>query len=60
MPIFAVVSGNTVINTINALTVEDAQSVTNAECIEISQDNPAGIGWLYDETTGRFTRPEGQ
>lgn len=57
MAVFAMMAGNCVANTIVALSKEEAELATNAECIEISSENPAGIGWTYDEATGRFTRP---
>lgn len=57
MATFAVLSGSMVSNVIVANSVEDAELVTNATCIEYTADNPAGIGWTYDEATGVFTPP---
>jgi hypothetical protein len=54
---FAVISGNTVSNIIIADTQADAELVTNSTCVEYTDENPAGIGWTYDATTGAFTAP---
>jgi len=48
---FAVLSGNLVVNVIVADTIEIAEAVTNATCIEYTSENPAGIGWTWDGTT---------
>jgi hypothetical protein len=47
---FAVMSGTTVTNIIVAETKENAELVTKSECIEYTDENPAGIGWTYDGT----------
>jgi hypothetical protein len=52
---FAVITGNQVTNVIVAKTKEDAELVTNAECVEYTDENPAGIGWTYAD--GVFTAP---
>ena len=52
---FAVITGNQVTNVIVAKTKEDAELVTNAECVEYTDSNPAGIGWTYAD--GVFTAP---
>lgn len=54
---FAHLSNGVVINVIVADTLTDAEFVIGATCIEYTDDNPAGIGWIYDETTGTFTNP---
>jgi hypothetical protein len=53
---FAVITGNQVTNVIVAETKEDAELVTNAECVEYTDSNPAGIGWIWDGK--KFTAPE--
>jgi hypothetical protein len=53
---FAVISGTTVINVIVAETKEDAEFVTKSECIEYTNENPAGIDWTYAD--GVFIAPE--
>lgn len=55
MATFAVLLGNSVTNIIVADTVEIAEAVTNATCIEYTDENPAGIGWIWDGTT--FAQP---
>lgn len=52
---FAVLTGNLVVNVIVADTVEIAEAVTHATCIEYTNENPAGIGWTWNGTT--FTPP---
>ena len=52
---FAVISGATVANVIVAKTKKDAELVTNAECVEYTEENPAGIGWSYID--GVFVAP---
>jgi hypothetical protein len=55
MATFAVIGGDRVINTIVADTLEDAQLVTNAICVEYTAENPTGIGEIYDAETGTFS-----
>jgi hypothetical protein len=57
---YAVMSGNVVVNVIIANTLQDAQLVTNDLCIEYTEENPAGIGWTYDEETHTFNPPQNQ
>ena len=52
---FAVIIGNQVTNVIVAETKEDAELVTQSECIEYTDENPAGIGWTYAD--GVFIAP---
>ena len=52
---YAVISGTTVTNVIVAETKEDAELVTQSECIEYTDENPAGIGYTYAD--GVFTAP---
>ena len=58
MATYAVMGGNTVGNVIVADDPQDASNVMGAQLIEYTAENPAGIGWTYDEETGRFTPPE--
>jgi hypothetical protein len=58
MGTYAVMSGNTVSNVIVADDVEDASNALHATLIEYTSENPAGIGWTYDEETGKFIQPE--
>lgn len=57
MATYAVMSGNMVSNIIVTDDVEDASNALHATLIEYTSENPAGIGWTYDEETGRFTPP---
>lgn len=57
MATFAVLSGSTVSNVVVADTVEVAELVTSATCVEYTEANPAGIGWTYNAETGSFTPP---
>jgi hypothetical protein len=58
MGTYAVMSGNTVSNVIVADDAEDASNALHATLIEYTSENPAGIGWTYDQETGAFTAPE--
>jgi hypothetical protein len=57
MTTYAVMSGKTVSNVIVADDLNTAEGVTGSVCIEYTDENPAGIGWIYDETTGTFSVP---
>jgi len=57
MATYAVMGGNTVSNVIVADDPQDASNVLGARLIEYTSENPAGIGWTYDEETGRFSPP---
>jgi hypothetical protein len=57
MATFAVMSGNTVSNVVMSDSQQDAELATGSICIEYTTDNPAGIGWTYDESTGIFSPP---
>lgn len=52
---FALMGGNIVTNVIVADTLEEASVL--GTCIEYTDTNPAGIGWIYDEATGKFNEP---
>jgi len=55
---FAVMSGNMVSNIIVADTLEEASVL--GHCIQYTDENPAGIGMMYDEETGTFIVPPAQ
>lgn len=57
---FAVITDGIVSNVIVADTVEIAELITNYKCVEYTETNPAGIGWMYDESTGTFTNPNAE
>jgi hypothetical protein len=57
MPTFAMMGGNTVSNIIMADDKEATEAALNCTLIEYTTENPAGIGWTYDEETGKFSPP---
>lgn len=57
MATYAMMAGNTVTNIIVADDKEDAETALNCVLIEYTNDNPAGVGWIYDEETGKFNPP---
>ena len=57
MPTFAMMGGNSVTNIIMADDKEATEAALNCKLIEYTAENPAGIGWTYDEETGRFNPP---
>lgn len=56
MATFAVIENNIVTNTILAETLADAELGSGKTCVEYSELNPAGVGWIYNGNT--FTAPE--
>lgn len=58
MPTFAMMGGNRVSNIIVADDKQATEAALGCVLIEFTNDNPAGIGWSYEEDTGRFTPPE--
>ena len=58
MGTYAMMSGNIVSNIIIVDDPKDASKALNAQLVEFTSENPAGIGWTYDESTGRFSSPE--
>lgn len=57
MPTFAMMGGNVVSNIIMADDKEATEAALNCTLIEYTAENPAGIGWIYDEETGKFNPP---
>jgi hypothetical protein len=47
-------SGNVAINLIVADSKEELETVFNREFIEYTNENPAGIGWIYNRETLTF------
>lgn len=45
---FAVIEDKSVINVIIADSKEIAEQATGKTCIEYTEENPAGIGWTYE------------
>lgn len=54
---FAELENNIVINVLIADTLEGAEIATGATCVEYTNENPAAVGWSYDNATGIFTAP---
>ena len=59
MATYAMMSGNTVTNIIMADDKEATEAALGCTLIEYTPENPAGIGWTYDENTGQFFAPQG-
>jgi hypothetical protein len=58
MATYAMMSGNIVSTIIVADNKEETEAALNCVLIEYTPENPAGVGWTYDEATGKFTAPE--
>ena len=56
---FAILSGNSVSNIIVADNEKTAVAVSpkGVTVIEYTTENPAGIGWSYNESTKKFVQP---
>lgn len=52
-------SGNQVVNIIVADDKATTEAALGCTLIEFSSENPAGIGWSFDEETGSFIDPNG-
>ena len=57
MATYAMMGGNVVSNIIMADDKEATEAALNCKLIEFTPENPAGIGYTYDEETGRFVAP---
>lgn len=54
---FALMTGNRVSNVIVADDKEATEAALKCTLIEITPDNPGGIGWTYDEVNKKFIQP---
>jgi hypothetical protein len=54
---YAMMSGNSVSNIIVADDKEATEAALNCVLIEITAENPAGMGWTYNPETGTFIAP---
>ena len=54
----AIIENGTVVNTIVCESVELAESLIGLTAVEYTVENPAGIGWTYNSTTGEFRSPQ--
>ncbi len=50
-------AGNSVTNIIMADDKEATEAALGCKLIEYTAENPAGIGYTYDEETGKFVAP---
>ena len=57
MATFAVMGGDTVSTVIVADNKEQCEAELGVVLIEYTPENPAGIGWIYDEANNRFVAP---
>jgi hypothetical protein len=55
---YAIMRENIVDSIIVADNKEEAEKALNCKLIEFTSENPAGVGWIYDEATGKFNLPE--
>jgi hypothetical protein len=55
---FAVLNHNNIVeNIIVADSKEVVETIFNTLCIEYTDENPAIVGWTYEQETGKFTPP---
>lgn len=57
MKSYAVIKGNVVTNVIIAENKENVEASLNCVLVEISTENPAGIGWFYNKEQNIFIQP---
>jgi hypothetical protein len=57
MATYAMMGGNVVSNIIMADDKEATEAALGCTLIEYTPENPAGIGWIYDPETGKFSAP---
>lgn len=54
---FAVIENAKVINVIVADSKEIAESLTEKECIEYTEENPLGVDWFWHEDANKYVMP---
>ena len=54
---YAVINNNIVENIIVADSLETAETTTGFTCVEYTSENPAYVGWVYNNDTKKFTPP---
>lgn len=57
MATFAQMGGNTVTNIVVGDSKEELERIFGGTFIEYTAENPAGMGWTYDEATNTFINP---
>lgn len=58
MKYFAVLDNDVVSNTIHADNIEVAQAVTGKECIEFTEEQGCGYGWVYNRELNVISPPQ--
>ncbi len=54
----AIIENGIVVNTIVCESIELAESITGLTAVEYTAEDPAGIDWTYNSTTGKFRSPQ--
>ena len=54
----AIIENGIVVNTIICESIELAESITGLTAVEYTAEDPAGIDWTYNSTTGKFRSPQ--
>ena len=54
----AIIENGIVVNTIICESIELAESITGLTAVKYTDENPAGINWTYNNTTGEFRSPK--
>lgn len=57
MATFAQMSGDYVSNIVVGDSKEDLAAILGGVFIEYTNENPAGIGWIYNKETNTFSAP---
>ena len=57
-PHYAVIDDNIISNVVVAESLEHAESTTGKNCFEITSENPAEVGWQYDEVSKKCIVPK--
>lgn len=54
---YAVIEDNVVVNVIVANSKNIAEEITGRTCIEVTQENPIGIGWEWSADLNKYVSP---
>lgn len=57
MATYAVIENGSVVNVILADSKEIAEEVTQKECLEVTEENPIGIGWEWKNEFNKYVGP---
>lgn len=58
MSTYAEIDTNNIVVNVIVADAEFVATQTDKIYVEYTDENPAGIGWTYDETTNTFTPPQ--